>query len=269
MPAPHRTAASAAPLSRRDFVDRGGRLALASLALGPLGCGMGPSEPPGVGDAHLGARPPATPPAAPLAAGTYRFDADPSRDARLYIPASIPAGTAAPLAVALHGAGGEAASWLAALQPVADAAGLLLLVPQSRLPTWDLIYGPFGDDAAFVDAALAWAFQRCLVDPARIVALGFSDGATYALGLGLTNGDLFTHVVAFSPGGLKTGPRRGRPRVFISHGTADPVLPIDRASRTIVPQLTGAYDVTYREFAGGHVVPAAIATEATTTWLRG
>jgi len=29
---------------------------------------------------------------------------------------------------------------------------------------------------------------------------GFSDGASYALSVGITNGDLFTHVIAFSPG---------------------------------------------------------------------
>ncbi len=56
---------------------------------------------------------------------------------------------------------------------------------------------------------------------------------------------------------------RGTPRCFISHGTYDGVLPIDRCSRRIVPQIqTAGFEVDYREFEGPHVVPAEIAREA-------
>ena len=56
---------------------------------------------------------------------------------------------------------------------------------------------------------------------------------------------------------------KGRPEIFISHGVADRVLPIDMCSRRIVPQLKRAgYAVDYREFAGGHVVPAELAVAA-------
>ena len=101
------------------------------------------------------------------------------------------------------------------------------------------------------------------VDPARIGIGGFSDGASYALSLGVANGDLFTHVLAFSPGFIARAGQRGKPRVFISHGTKDEVLPIDRTSRSIVPDLERrGYDVTYREFNGPHTVPADLAREA-------
>ena len=63
--------------------------------------------------------------------------------------------------------------------------------------------------------------------PPGIVAEGFSDGASYALCLGLLNGDLFTHVIAFSPGFVTDGSRRGKPRVFVSHGVGRPG-PADR-----------------------------------------
>jgi phospholipase/carboxylesterase len=37
------------------------------------------------------------------------------------------------------------------------------------------------------------------------------------------------------------------------------VLPIDRCSRRLVPELQRAgYDVTYEEFDGGHVVPPSV-----------
>ena len=45
------------------------------------------------------------------------------------------------------------------------------------------------------------------------------------------------------------------PRIFIAHGTADQILPINSASRRIVPMLQQAgYDVTYHEFDGPHTV---------------
>jgi phospholipase/carboxylesterase len=50
--------------------------------------------------------------------------------------------------------------------------------------------------------------------------------------------------------------------LFVSHGTRDEVLPIDRCSRLIVPRLQkSGYDVAFREFEGGHEVPAGIARE--------
>jgi predicted esterase len=57
--------------------------------------------------------------------------------------------------------------------------------------------------------------------------------------------------------------------VYVAHGTADRVLPIDRCSRRIVPALRDAdYDVHYREFDGGHVVPADLAEDAFAWWLH-
>ena len=97
---------------------------------------------------------------------------------------------------------------------------------------------------------------------------GFSDGASYTLSLGLANGDLFTHLVAFSPGFIaRPAPAAGRPLIFMSHGTQDSVLGIDQTSRRLVPQLRNAgYEVTYREFDGPHTTPAPIARDAL-EWL--
>lgn len=112
----------------------------------------------------------------------------------------------------------------------------------------------------FLDAALHEVFASCAVDPERVSIEGFSDGASYALSLGLANGELFSNIVAFSPGFMAPGPLQGRPAIFVSHGVADRVLPIDRCSRRIVPELrVASYPVDYREFDGGHTVPPDIA----------
>ncbi len=107
------------------------------------------------------------------------------------------------------------------------------------------------------------------VDAERVAVAGFSDGASYALGLGMANGDLFRRIIAFSPGFEPPSREEGRPDVFISHGIADDVLPIDRCSRRIVPALRRrGYDVRYQEFEGGHEIPAGI-IEAGLSWWRG
>jgi predicted esterase len=192
------------------------------------------------------------------------------RDGVVYVPPSYRPEAPAPLILSLHGAGGSGRRGLRRLQPLADAAGLILLAPDSRATTWDVVTaGVFGPDVEFVDRALDLVFARYAVDPSRMVAEGFSDGASYALSLGLLNGDLFTHVIAFSPGFVTEGSRRGKPRLFVSHGVEDRVLPIDRCSRRIVRDIRGDdYDVRYTEFDGGHAVPAEIA-RAALEWLAG
>jgi phospholipase/carboxylesterase len=183
----------------------------------------------------------------------------------LYVPAGYRAENPAPLVLLLHGAGEDARDGLAQLRGQADQAGIVLLACSSRGPTWDLILnrGHYGPDIAAIDLALGDAFSRCAIDPERVGVGGYSDGASYALALGLANGDLFLHVLAFSPGFLAPTGQTGSPRVFVSHGTRDGWLPIDSCSRRIVPRLERAgYKVRYREFEGGHVVPPAIAREA-------
>jgi predicted esterase len=168
----------------------------------------------------------------------------------------------------LHGAGGSSEGGLNPFLPLADDAGLVLLAPDSRQVTWDVVVtGRFGRDAAFIDMSLAQTFARCAVDPSRIAIAGFSDGATYSLSLGLTNGDLFKAIVAFSPGFEAAAEQHGKPRIFISHGTRDTTLPIAQTSRRIVPRLRGqGYRVRFRVFRGPHTVPPEVAREAV-AWL--
>ena len=181
----------------------------------------------------------------------------------LYIPSGYRPGRRWPLVVLLHGAGSDARSGIAPLAQLADGAGTILLAPDSRDRTWDAVLDGYGPDVASIDALLEDVFERFSVDPKRLALGGFSDGASYALSLGLANGDLFTHLIAFSPGFIPPGRRRGRPAVYVSHGVSDPVLPVGRCSRRIVPSLRRAgYDVDYREFPGGHTVPPDLAREA-------
>ena len=193
-----------------------------------------------------------------------------ARESYLYVPATYRAERPAPLVLLLHGAGGHARQGLYQLRSLADEAGVVLLAPASREYTWDLLVDRrYGPDLTLVDRALEHVFSLYAVDTARIAVGGFSDGASYALSLGITNGDLFTHVLAFSPGFVAPAEQVGSPRIFVSHGTHDEVLPIDLCSRRIVPRLERAgYDVRYREFDGGHTISPEIALEAV-DWFTG
>jgi phospholipase/carboxylesterase len=194
------------------------------------------------------------------------------RDGVLYVPDT--AGPGAPVLVFLHGATGSGRRHLRAVLAAADRYGVVLVAPDSRDPaTWDLIAeGRFGPDVVFLDQVLdTIADQLDLdVDAARLAIGGVSDGASYALALGLSNGDIFSTVLAFSPGFLVAPEPAGQPRIFVSHGTADPILPIDACSRSFVPVLRQAgYDVRFHEFDGGHTVPPPISDEAMRWWLSG
>jgi phospholipase/carboxylesterase len=218
-------------------------------------------------EGRLAARPSTTAPARAAAPGLHSLGLTRDRDALIYIPTSYRAHHAAPLAVMLHGAGGVAQHGISLMEALADAAGLVVLAPASRDQTWDVIRDAFGADVKLIDEALAATFERCAVDTQRLAVGGFSDGASYALSLGITNGDLFTHVIAFSPGFMAPAHQVGAPRIYVSHGTRDMVLPIDRCSRRLVPVLERAgYDVLYHEFDGPHTVPTDIAREAV-DWL--
>ncbi|WP_199707051.1 alpha/beta hydrolase [Teichococcus wenyumeiae] len=139
-----------------------------------------------------------------------------------------------PLLVLLHGAGGHAQGMLRMFEAQARQADVALLVPESRGSTWDVIMGGFGPDVAFLDEALSQSFGDHAFDPDRIAIGGFSDGASYALSLGLANGDLFRWILAFSPGFAAAPSAAGNPSIYISHGTEDNVLPINRCSRRLV-----------------------------------
>ena len=206
---------------------------------------------------------------APAAAGLHPLKMRTGRDALLYIPESARQFERAPLLISLHGATRNSDRGIELFRKTSDELGFAVLAPASEERTWDAIGGEFGPDPAFINQAMAKAYGMIAIDPSRVAMAGFSDGASYSLSIGLANGDMFCAVFGFSPGVIVPGEFRGHPPVFISHGTADQVLPIDPCSRRIVPALKGAgYEVTYKEFDGPHTLPPDIAGEAM-RWFLG
>jgi len=220
---------------------------------------------PGDTSARLRSRPGSVEAAGLPTGEAMRLGPESERNGLLFVPRSarLSSPEGVPLIVVLHGAGGSAGKVLQRFLPHAERLGAIVLAPDSRSRSWGALQWAPAPDTEYLDAALGQVFKAYRVDPRRVGVAGFSDGASWALILGLANGDLFSSVAAFSPGyaAVPASPV-GRPRIFVSHGTKDEVLPIDRSSRPIVQALGGlGYDVTFRPFDGPHTVPEEILRE--------
>jgi phospholipase/carboxylesterase len=198
----------------------------------------------------------------PVRIGEQPLKLGSDRDGMLFIPRGYKADVPAPLVLMLHGAGstGRGVSYTF---EIADELGVIVLAPDSRdEATWDLLLHGYGEDVEFIGLALKDTYARCNVDRKRMAMAGHSDGASYALSLGLGTGDTFGRIMAFSPGVMQPAEVHGKPRIFISHGLSDPIMPIEVTSRRFVPRLKKlGYDVTFREYEGRHGVPPAVVRE--------
>ena len=164
--------------------------------------------------------------------------------------------------------GGGARHGLHAFRGAWDVPGIVMVAPAARGDTWSF-FGGRDVDVSVVERAVAQAFARCSIDRRLVAVGGFSDGASYALTLGLTNGDLFRAVIALSPGGAHTDSRVGAPRVFVAHGTGDPVLPVEGSDAIVRSLRNDGYRVTYRRFSGVHEVRPEIARASVRWFVRG
>ena len=210
-----------------------------------------------------------------LAAGETRL----SDDALFYRPATLPDGPR-PLLVILHGYGQDHAEFIRMFEPWADHCGAILFAPKHKKKTWDIIATAqalqgrrnpprniprtFGSDAAQIDAHLKTLFAAAPVDPTKVALLGFSDGASYGLSLGLPNPGLFPWIIALAPGFALWPDKVGlNQRVFVTHGTRDSRLDFANTRDGIVkPMRDAGMKVEFREFDGDHVFRAADVREA-------
>src|SRR5262245_61933747 len=199
------------------------------------------------------------------------------RNGLLYVPISHT--EPLPLLILLHKSGGSAKEWFASSEsfgPYAEKGRFIILAPESPGVSWGTGPKNWGYDYVAINRALEEAFARCAIDRNRLAIGGFSDGASYALSLGLANGDVFAYIIAFSPGFIVKSHARGRmgnnnevqiPLVYIAHGTADNVLPIASTSRIFASSLKkNGYNVEFHEFSGSHHLSRQVVDQAM-TWL--
>jgi predicted esterase len=186
----------------------------------------------------------------------------------LVVPEGLDTAAAVPLLVMFHGAGGEANRVLPHLVPHARQRKFLLLAPQSMFVTWDIVVGGHGPDRLRLDAALSRVASHFRLNPARLAFAGFSDGGSYALSMGLTNGDVASHVIGLSAGFMNTFLQAGTPQVFVAHGRSDKQLPIETSAHPHAKRLLDSgYDLTLQPCDGDHVIVPWVVARAVDFFL--
>jgi phospholipase/carboxylesterase len=259
------TSGNRTEFSRRELLAMG-LVGIEAALLSGCEVFKGISEPAPLQNPVLSARPTATAKTFATVGTTVPFQLGPQL-ALLYLPPTYTPNTPIPLVLMFPQENATAISALSLFQPYADAAGLALLAVDASSTTWDIINGAYGPDVDFINAALTSTFTLINVDSTRVAVEGFSDGASYALAVGLTNGDLFSHIIAFSAGILPPYQPVGMPKIFISHGTNDPQFPISQSGQFFDNTLTSrGYTVDYQPFDGVHEIPDAI-VQAAIAWL--
>ena len=143
-----------------------------------------------------------------------------------------------------------------------DRRRAFFLVPRSLLPTWDLIASSERPDLDFLEYAYDLVYRRYPIDPARQALLGYSDGASYALSVGLSNPTLFRAVMAWAAGFIALEPgfdpdAARKPDVLLEYGTHDQLFPFEHVALPMRANLERAgYTVQFRVDEGGRHWPS-------------
>jgi phospholipase/carboxylesterase len=185
-----------------------------------------------------------------------------------YIPTGVTA--PAPLIVLLHGAGGNARNFLDQFKRAADERRVILLSVQSNGRTWATRKPNEREtDVINIRAAIHELTGKGPVDASRTTVMGFSDGASYALSVGMAYPALFRTIVAFSPG-YAFAPSRldTRQRIFIAHSRRDPILPAENTRQMVKGLEAAGFDPDVRWFNGGHEIDPVLKDAAVDFALR-
>ena len=192
----------------------------------------------------------------------------------IYRPSSLT--EKAPLLVLLHGYGSNKedlfgfADYLSPELSILALEAPIVLGPE-RYAWYDIYFEP--SQGKWSDATQAQrvvqrilaniesAIKQINADATRLSLLGFSQGSILSLALGLEHHKLAKNIIVLSgyinhdifelPKNLT--PKLG-PKIFMSHGSQDQVIPLAWAQESRDFLMQHQYDLTYREFPVGHGV---------------
>lgn len=189
-------------------------------------------------------------PSRPHASGTSVETIDTAygpRTYRLHVPSSYTGLNAVPLVFGIHGASSSAAEFegYTGYSAKADSEGFIVVYPQGVATTlitfvhfnaWQLPSPPEPDDVGFVGSVLDTLLLQLCIDPARVFATGYSNGAMLATRLACS---LSSRIAAFAPVAgayyppdwttylTETCPDAKPVPMIAFHGTADTAVPFN------------------------------------------
>ena len=180
----------------------------------------------------------------------------------LLTPDEIDSGREYPLITVLHGAGRQDEVLAKAYRDEPERRQALFLIPRSVQPTWDLIAGGGRPDLDFLEWAYDLIYRRYPIARDRQALIGYSDGASYALSVGLSNPRLFRAIMGWAAGFIAyddTFVEKDDPKlhILLEYGTHDPIFPFEQIALPMRSSLEEAgHSVEFRVDQGGRHWPS-------------
>jgi len=196
-----------------------------------------------------------------------------SARATLLVPEALDPTRRYPLVTVLHGAGRQDELLARAFQGEPDRRQALFLVPRSARPTWDLVAGGGRPDLDFLAWAYDLIYRRYPIDFGRQALLGYSDGASYALSVGLSNPRIFRAVMGWAAGfaaidDANLAPDDPKPPILLEYGTHDELFPFERIALPMRAELERlGYRVEFRVDEGGRHWPSGTFHHEALDWF--
>ncbi len=203
----------------------------------------------------------------PSPSGLVRLEHGAS-SAILLTPDEIDPGRRYPLFTVLHGAGRQDEALAVGYRREPARCQAFFLIPRSLEPTWDLIAGGERRDLDFLEYAYDLIYRRYPIDALQQSLIGYSDGASYALSVGLCNASMFSALMVWAAGFLVLDPptadafRRSpasepRPRIYLEYGTHDELFDFQQVAIPMRENLEKVgLDVTFSVDEGGRHWPS-------------
>ncbi len=178
-----------------------------------------------------------------------------------------------PLFTLFHGAGRMEDFFIRSCEDQPDRRDALFFIPISVGPTWDLITGDEAQpDVDFLRYAWDLIYRRYPIERERQALIGFSDGASYALSIGLSNPGFFDALLCWAAGFVVVD-RNGfdaeapMPPVYIEYGTHDQLFDFERIALPMKDDLERAgCAVTFSVDEGGRHMPSGSFLDEALDW---
>jgi phospholipase/carboxylesterase len=203
-------------------------------------------------------------------------------------PDNYEAGRPYPMIVCLHGRGADMRD-LAGLAPAIDQSGYLYVCPNAPVTisvgpgyTGQAWYEPAGSPSLAamehalkaLDGMVHDVFAQYQVAAGQALLLGFSQGGAMTYRYGLLRPEMFAGLVILS--GALRGPEALLPhlpaqraqRIFVGHGTHDPVVPVELSRNAVGFLEAQGYRPLYHEYPMGHEITQEVLSDLT-PWIHG